>query len=361
MSKEYIPCNLREVEFWISINILKNLTRLVFSRLNTTELNLVPKQKFLPFYISGYCARNNRNCLNFQFKIFEQIHKNTDYVIRVFITGKVCHNDIVRRQISGEGRSNLADMGQKTAACILAGKLVQSGSREAMGSGNMNHVPSSMLLNKINSDDRKKNDLDPNFFKHLQLLHKKLKENAKWKGKHLEGFIFGQTNLPNFSVTMTSERQIILLLSMLEENKYAVLHFDATRSLFAQLSDVKKRVFYYCVTLSEKDVSFALPVLEFISSGHSVYAIHTCLSLFVDLVKQITSIRPIVPRIETDFSKTMLQSACKAFNNCDLMTYINFAFDKLQKPETKFTFTVLHICSSHFIKSGIIRIKNIYG
>lgn len=55
----------------------------------------------------------------------------------------------------------------------------------------------------------------------------------------------------------------------------------------------------------------------------------------------------------------MIQSVCKAFNNMDLDLYLDILFSEVCNNTDKCRpLTILHVCSSHFIKAAIKRIRN---
>ncbi|KYN06047.1 Ubiquitin-like-specific protease ESD4 [Cyphomyrmex costatus] len=135
------------------------------------------------------------------------------------------------------------------------------------------------------------------------------------------------------------------------------LYFDATGSIFLQPPDSPKRVFYYCVVTPGGD-SVPVAVLEFITCGHDVYSIEKNLELFVSALKKMTTSRPLVSQVEVDFSKAMLQATCKAFNNMDLSFYLQYTWERVHgSNKYEYPITIIHICSSHFIKAGIKRTK----
>ena len=112
------------------------------------------------------------------------------------------------------------------------------------------------------------------------------------------------------------------------------------------------------MVLSKNDWRPPVAVLEFISCGHSVRSIHSCLDIQVEASKKLSSEWPIVNLIETDFSKAMIQVSCKAFNNMDLEMYVNKTYLEIKNPERDIQpRTIIHVCSSHLIKAAMKRIR----
>lgn len=74
--------------------------------------------------------------------------------------------------------------------------------------------------------------------------------------------------------------------------------------------------------------------LKFITTGHFIRNIHSCLDIFVESLRKYSpSNWRMVDLIEIDFSKAMIQSACKAFNNFDLEMNLEKSFQELEHPE----------------------------
>ena len=62
-----------------------------------------------------------------------------------------------------------------------------------------------------------------------------------------------------------------------------------------------------------------------------------------------------VDRLETDFSLALLHAASLAYNNKELISFIQFIYkrqnDRNSKDNYKYNYTTLHICSSHLQKT----------
>lgn len=214
-----------------------------------------------------------------------------------------------------------------------------------------------MILNKIASDAIKKFDLDEDFHMFMVKVKNEYDSHENWNGKVVKGFIQGYTIYPSFSVTLFCEEQIRLIVDIMKSG-YLCLHLNATESIFSQPPDSVKRVFYYCLVISGDKNSVPIAPLEFITCGHDVYIIQHCLDTLVSSLQQITSTRPLVSQIETDFSKALLQADCKAFNNMDITVYLHHMWDRIHNQNHDYyPITILHVCSSHLIKSAIHRIK----
>lgn len=63
--------------------------------------------------------------------------------------------------------------------------------------------------------------------------------------------------------------------------------------------------------------------------------------------------------METDFSTTIIQSSCKAFNNKDLAVYLDYAFAEANNPDKRSrALTIIYGCCSHLVKAAMSRIKH---
>jgi len=94
---------------------------------------------------------------------------------------------------------------------------------------------------------------------------------------------------------------------------------------------------------------------------HSVSYI-TLFLFFVDYaLKKLSTPSIIIDKKETDFSLAILQSACLSFNKMSLMNYLTVVFNKHENNERLehgFS-TVIHICSSHLVKTVLRKSKTL--
>lgn len=316
------------------------------------------RKKVTPFVGIGHCKMSR--CNKFTFKIFEVLNAETDFKVEVFCKGVYNHEegDIQRRFIKGNKRKFFAEAVEKKPVSVMKGKFFKKVPKDVRDSENRNDAPSDTILWKIASEWRKRNDLDESFDTFLRKLKICFDNEEELKGKHVSGYLQGYNVFPDFSVVLYTEGQIQEIIKAKKEG-FLVLHFDATGSIFAQPPDSIKRPFYYCLVLPQLDWRSTVAVLEFVTTGHSTTNIHSCLSIFVATLRKYSSSNwPLVDLIEVDFSKAMIQSSCKAFNNFDLEIYLQKTFETLENPEKdQIDFTYIHVCSSHLIKAAIRRIK----
>lgn len=333
-------------------------------KIENHDIKYVPqgKKSITPFIATGVCKMSD--CFKFKFLIKEplsfEVHEmilesygNYNHIMTPEGKPKETH----RRKITGEARAALADRANVSHPCSLASELLDKEDDNVLDAGNLNNAPNEMLLQKMVSEARKKNDLDKDFNEYLCKLTILFK--AALNGRITKGFIQGHTIEPDFSITLFMEDQIKI---MIEEKKdhFLVNHLDATGKVFGQPPNTVKRVFYYCGIMpgnqSEKKPS--IPAVEFITTGHSVRNICANLDIFVENLRKNTTIWPLIDLVEVDFSKALIQATCKSLNNFDLPIYLDKCFMEFEHPEIDQTpFTTIHVCSSHLIKAAIKRIK----
>lgn len=162
-------------------------------------------------------------------------------------------------------------------------------------------------------------------------------------------------------IILYTERQIRYLLSL--KPGIVFCYLDATGSIIANPPNVKKQIYYYALVLPGSYRYGPLPLLEFISEVHSVPYISRPLSVFNHSIQQMTSRNLVIDKIETDFSLALIQAALKAFNNgMSLSSYLNLMYEFMQEnTEKEQTFTYIHVCSSHFIKTTIKKALSLYS
>lgn len=138
-------------------------------------------------------------------------------------------------------------------------------------------------------------------------------------------------------------------------------HLDATGSLVDPPPWITTQLLYYAFILPGSKEYGPMPIAEFISSAHSVIDIRHFLDIVTDYLRKMTSYRPVIDKIETDFSLALLQSVSRSFNNVTLSEYIKTIYEdtEIEIPAPS-RWTVIHICSSHCINTVLKRIKKIF-
>ena len=104
----------------------------------------------------------------------------------------------------------------------------------------------------------------------------------------------------------------------------------------------------------------AEPVAEMISKQHSWPVIANWLSKFEITIRESQS-RYIMPiMIEIDFSWALLIVVNKAFNNCEVVDYLNRSYTYIRKnnlfPKGR---TIIHLCEAHIIHAASRRLNKV--
>lgn len=186
--------------------------------------------------------------------------------------------------------------------------------------GNQNNALSKIVLQKISSENNFKNDLDPNFY---HLMEKIINQShASWLGTKCNGYIKVLSFKP-FYVILFTERQLQLLVKLLGEVKLIFLYFDATGTLIACQPGLDGPI-YICVARlpGEKD-AMLLPIAEFISGVHDITFISLFLKALCQTLRDMTTIRLIVHKIETDYGIALIQPRIRALNEMSITACLN--------------------------------------
>lgn len=119
-------------------------------------------------------------------------------------------------------------------------------------------------------------------------------------------------------------------------------------------------IYYYALILPGTNDSGPLAILEHIDCRHDIFSIKRFLGLFLYKLRQMSSTK-IIHKIETDMSLALLQSCSQIFNNINLFDYIKIIYDLYENgTPIKTPMTVLHICSSHLIKTVCLKLKKCF-
>ena len=75
----------------------------------------------------------------------------------------------------------------------------------------------------------------------------------------------------------------------------------------------------------------------------------------------MTTIRPIVHKLETDFGMALIQAGIRALNDMSLTAYLNWTNSVMQEKfeDEKLLFTIFHICGSHTEKTVLKKGKEL--
>ena len=134
-----------------------------------------------------------------------------------------------------------------------------------------------------------------------------------------------------------------------------VLFFDATGSVIVEVKNQKK-VFLYSLVSHDKTNDCIIPIADFVTSAHDSTTIAKYL-LSIKSHLELNSVSIIV----TDFSWALMNAVLLIFNNCNILTYLNWCYDHIYcqgivNPHLK---TLLVHCSCHTLKNVVRKSKNI--
>ena len=145
-----------------------------------------------------------------------------------------------------------------------------------------------------------------------------------------------------------------------------ICYLDATGNIIQKVTQ-QTAPFLYSLVFHDKGKKFIFPVAEFISTGHDSQTISAYLTLIkIELQRTIPKSFSfkIAPIIVTDFCWGQINAVMSVFNNCEADVYVNWCFEILLRKKTSTIFlnvmkVILHICSAHFIKLIIKKVRKI--
>lgn len=144
--------------------------------------------------------------------------------------------------------------------------------------------------------------------------------------------------------------------------KYPVFYFDATGGLFNKIYGQQNPPFLFSLVSHDREERQIIPIAEFVTTGHTALDISQYLQKFSHFLDN--SKLSFAPVIVTDFSYSLINAIMDAVNKCNLTHYVNWCFDILinHKDDANLRSvmkTRLILCSTHFLKSFIKKIKQI--
>lgn len=288
----------------------------------------------------------NSACTRFKFIVEKKIDKNFgDCEVMVFQKKVIAHkdNEIYTRDITGDERLQLGEKLQAKTPKKLSWEMLSAKSDDVLEAGNFIDAPHCTTLQKINSDYRKRNDLDPDF----DVFMKKLFAHFNY-GTVIRGYLQYYALQPLIIILFTQQQ-----LEYLAKQKDIFLHLDATGAVAAQppYSNEFMTIYYYALVLPGSENLSPLQVLEAYMSIHTETAVQFMLRYFLDNLKLICASKQI-RKLQVDFSLVMLKSGCTALNKMNLMDYIRLIYQETEKEKKlNATLVILHVCSSHMIKT----------
>ena len=138
----------------------------------------------------------------------------------------------------------------------------------------------------------------------------------------------------------------------LNKRKSGVLHIDATGSVVRKVHD--RDVYCYAIVVADDEGSYPLAVM--LSESHTTNTINYFLGNVNEKCKILTGQELLPPAVVTDFSWALLKAGLLAFNNIDLKTYLEKAWDSAVGG-ANFTFIPFAMCRAHVAKGFSVILK----
>lgn len=306
-------------------------------------------------WFSATAKSKNSFCAKFKFLVIcNCIKPFHDTTVCVFQSSQIHHNEGEnhRRNIKGKKRKRLAAELEANPPSIKKLKMLGKVSCKVIKAGNLNNAPDRELLCKISSENNTKFDVDKDFTIFMWKLIKKY--NESWKGDIFNGYVQMYCEYPFYIILMN---KAILKHALLARYRPLFLYLDATGTIIKNPPRIKSKVFNYCYVLPGGRDYSPLVIAEFISSAHAVKDISIFTHMFAQNLLKLSTRRPIVDKIETDFSLALIQSNCLSFNGFKLSVYLHQMYEEVILKKAVSPLTILHICSSHFIHTCLKKIE----
>ncbi|KAL7288137.1 hypothetical protein TKK_0017799 [Trichogramma kaykai] len=314
------------------------------------------------YYFIAVAKRLHSSCTTFRFIVHEKITKPfRDYCVSVYTSGSIDHSagESHRRFIKNETREYYKNELLKKAPVKVKLDALNKASDKLLVQGNLNHYPSPEILHKIASKTKSENDLDADYYKFMEKLQENYcEEYVKNYGcNRVKGYI--QFNASNpLIILLFSQPQLVLV----SKEKDIFLYLDATGTIAKQPKHLKKKetIYYYKLNIAGAKGMSPLEVGESIMSVHDETTVRFFLTQWYNSFRRVSA--RTIQKIETDFSLVLLKSSCSSFNDIDLYTYMNLIFDHVENSKRlPQSITILHICSSHLIKTIRKKIKKCFS
>ncbi|KAJ8677391.1 hypothetical protein QAD02_013178 [Eretmocerus hayati] len=286
----------------------------------------INKKGKISLTVDGKCTHSV--CSRFKFKCHQYSLNFRDCEVFVFRDKEFNHieGEIRGRPIKGKRRLELANQLKDDAPFIKRWKLIEGIPDDVLENGNINNVPSVNVLRKISGKLNAQNDLDKNRTIFMHKLIEKLRN--EWSGEKLHGYVQLYAETPVFYLLLMAEEVLKCFLksrsvipNSSSRKKFLFLNLDATGSMLGKSFKSLRTIYVYSLILPGYGVYPPLDIATFASSAHSTEDITIYLDKVVRNLKLLSSHRPVVDKVETDFSLPLLQALWRAFNGMSLILY----------------------------------------
>ena len=299
------------------------------------------RKKNSPYFVAqGACS--HEKCAEYKLTM-KDIPTRGKITIVVDRIGPVKHTAGVfkKRKCAGDKRVEAKREVKATAPSELYMARLADMSDTEIQAGNLTTCQSRDVLKTISSEGNKTDRLHDDVFMELVTAHYLYRDTVV--NNKIHGYIQKLSYEP-FYVICFLEEQIHVLRDACKDRK-SVLCFDATGTGIVRPTESKKKIFYFSLVLKNEKGQPPLSIADMLSNSQSMPTITVFLMTVRRALSTIMGGRiPKFPHIETDWSWAMLQSACLAANNMNILEYLKRVF--AGNPDD---LTPIHICSAHVI------------
>ncbi len=133
---------------------------------------------------------------------------------------------------------------------------------------------------------------------------------------------------------------------------------DATGKIHRKISKQPKP-FYYSIVAHDTFSESIIPVAEFVTTANDQNNISIHLNEIKRKLQEATKTAILPKIIITDMSWALINAVLKVFNNCNMLTYLNWCYRKLFENEQSDLNILYYTCSTHFLKNIIRKTKKV--
>lgn len=315
-------------------------------------ITVIEKKKVCSCLLSFYNVRINKNtrivayakCLYksvhskiFKFEITLDLESGFSKV-KIFSCGAdaISHPGVRKfKTIVGENRNKIKEQLRTKTAFEIHTKMFNNIDIPRAINGDFQDLCSLNTVQKINSELKAENDLDPD----------DVLDIVKMMGGS-NGYV--QTFCADtFTIGLFMSQQIDLLKTISKiTKKQMFVHFDATGQIIRCPKTLTlKRILYYCVVVHFENS--IVPIYEFITSEHTAKNIGHMLTSYKNFItRKFPKAWPLFNHMVVDWSWAEINAIIFEYNEQKLITYINSLYEN----KTDKSLIYVHICCSHFIK-----------
>lgn len=300
------------------------------------HFNSQKRQPHSPFLvIDAYC--NHAGCKKYKFTL-EKMPKLSKIVkFHVSSTGSKNHEGVLHTQTRGQERKKIRKKLARQKQFQYMVESVNKTNDAAIDNGSTGHYKNEGVVRKIRSEGLAISDLHKEDF--IDAYEHMVKQDANEK--------YIQNVASPLMVSAYSKQQIAVAKKL---TGYKVLYWDATGRIVRNLSNDKKRVFYYAAVMNVNNR--IIPLFEFFSANHDANTLSTPLINFKEFAKKNGLDLNFFDVIVTDWSLAMINALNLAWNKLNMQQYLHHTYNiitnhrQTKSPE----FLPMHLCAAHFMK-----------